>query len=307
MRGWITPYRSYEGGPLTRRELMRSAALLAAGAVVPASAQDARAAFQWAPLVDHIQINSDNVPKSTEFYQQVLGLNLLRVGPPNDQKCCPQESAFFGVGNRLILAIRKRPGRNIDHWALLMNGGLDQAKVTEQLTRRGAPPAKHELPGFYAGDPDGVLVQLMGQPGPGSATPSPAVPAPAAAGRMTFDWASLVDHIQINSDNVRKLTEYYQKVLGLDLLRVGPPNNRDCCPDESSFFGVGKRLILAIRKAKPAPTIDHYALLMTNFNKDAVIKELGARGASTKEDATGFHVVDPDGVKIQLMGQPGPA
>lgn len=73
------------------------------------------------------------------------------------------------------------------------------------------------------------------------------------------------------------------KVLGLDLLRVGPPNNRECCPDESSFFGVGKRLILAIRKAKPAPTIDHYALLMTNFNKDAVIKELGARGASTRK------------------------
>lgn len=123
-----------------------------------------------------------------------------------------------------------------------------------------------------------------------------------------FQWAPLIDHVQINSQNVRASTEFYQKVLGLDLLRLGPPNDRNCCPDESAFFGVGKRLILAVRKAEPVGVIHHWALLMNNFDQAAVAKELKARGIETASNpATGFHVVDPDGSKIQLMGQPGPA
>jgi catechol 2,3-dioxygenase-like lactoylglutathione lyase family enzyme len=275
----------------------------AAHATAGVARVQAQQGFNWAPLVDHIQINSDDVPRSMEFYQKVMGLDLLRVGPPNDPQCCPDESAFFGVGTRLILAIRKRPGRNIDHWSLLMKG-FDQAAVTAELKRRGSGPATHDLPGFYAADPDNVFVQLMGRPGPAGPTPPP----PTAKGSsMTFQWAPLIDHMQINSNDVRRSTEYYQKVLGLDLLRVGPPNDRDCCPDESAFFGVGKRLILAVRKAEPAATFDHYALLMNNFDREAVTKEFKARGVETKADRSGFHVVDPDGIKVQLMGQPGPA
>jgi catechol 2,3-dioxygenase-like lactoylglutathione lyase family enzyme len=292
-----------EAGTLSRRALIRGAVALGAGwAAGPLLRAQSPAPFVWEPLVDHIQINSDDPRKSAEFYQKVMGLNLLRVGPPNDPECCPDRDAFFGVGERLILAIRKLPGRNIDHWAL-MTKGFKQEEFTAALKQRGAEPAKHELPGYYIQDPDGVLCQIMGQPGPPGK--KPAAPAPAGV-NMKFEWAPLIDHMQINSQNVRKLTEYYQKVVGLDLLRVGPPNNRDCCPDESAFFGVGKRLILAIRKGG-APALDHYALLMTNFNKDAVTKELIARGVTPKEDASGFHVVDPDGVKIQIMGQPGPA
>ena len=47
---------------------------------------------------------------------------------------------------------------------------------------------------------------------------------------------------------------------------------------------------------------------MNNFNRDVVTKELSARGATPKQSPeTGFYVEDPDGIKVQLMGQPGPA
>ena len=291
-------------GSMSRRDMIRGLAMAAAAHATSgvARAQTGQR-FQWAPLVDHIQINSDDVPASTDFYRRVMGLDLLRVGPPNDPDCCAEESAFFGVGSRLILAIRKRPGQNIDHWALLMNN-FDQDAVIAELKRRGSGPGTHDLGGFYAADPDNVFVQLMGQPGPAGPTPPP----PTVKGStMTFEWAPLIDHMQINSNDVKRSTKYYTEVLGLDLLRVGPPNDRDCCPDESAFFGVGKRLILAVRKAEPAPMLDHYALLMNNFDREAVTKEFKARGVETHLDQSGFHVVDPDGVKVQLMGQPGPA
>ena len=125
---------------------------------------------------------------------------------------------------------------------------------------------------------------------------------------MKFDWAPLIDHVQVNASDVRKSAEFYQKVLGLDLLRVGPPNDRNCCPDTSAFFGVGKRLILAVRGNKPAGMIHHWALLMNNFDREAVTRELKARGIEPRMNPeSGFHVVDPDGVEVQLMGQPGPA
>jgi catechol 2,3-dioxygenase-like lactoylglutathione lyase family enzyme len=126
--------------------------------------------------------------------------------------------------------------------------------------------------------------------------------------QMSFDWAPLVDHVQISSENVRSSTEFYRNVLGLNLLRVGPPDDRNCCPDESAFLGVGSRLILAIRKKSPGRELDHYALLMNNFDRDRVTRELLSRGAQTKQTpATGFYIEDPDGIKVQLMGQPGPA
>jgi catechol 2,3-dioxygenase-like lactoylglutathione lyase family enzyme len=158
----------YETGGVTRRELVCGLAMLAGGAAAggTARAQSATMKFQWEPLIDHIQINAEDVPHCTEFYQKVLGLDLLRVGPPNDRNCCPNESAFLGVGKRLIVAIRKRtPGKSIDHCALLMNN-FNQTSVTDELKRRGAEPAKHDLPGYYVRDPEGTLVQLMGQPGP---------------------------------------------------------------------------------------------------------------------------------------------
>ena len=60
---------------------------------VPFNTRQVLGSVVWEPLVDHIQINSDNPRKSAEFYEKVLGLNLLRVGPPNDPTCCPPSTS----------------------------------------------------------------------------------------------------------------------------------------------------------------------------------------------------------------------
>lgn len=284
----------------TRRAWMGYVAALAMGG--PAyTLLRAQAALEWAPLIDHVQINSDDVRRSAEFYQRVLGLQLLRTGPANDPTCCPDESAFFGVGRQLILAIRKRPGRSLDHYSLRLSGP-DLRSFATRVMDRGGQMATHDLPGEYVRDPDGILVQVM--------SPRPVTPeaSPSLAAATPFDWQPLIDHVQVSSQDVRRATAYYRDVLGLTLLRVGPPGDRNCCPDESAFFGVGTRLVLAIRKQSPGRTLDHYALLMKNFNRDAVTKELAARGAVAKQSPeTGFYVEDPDGIKVQIMGAPGPA
>jgi len=309
--GTSTPYPGPAARPSRRAWMGYVASLALGGRLLPSLR--AQTPLEWAPFIDHVQVNSDDVPRSAEFYQRVLGLQLLRTGPPNAPSCCPDDSAFLGVGDRLVLAIRKRPGRNLDHYSLMLSG-LDRRAFAAQLTERGGRLATHDLPGDYVRDPDGILVQVMSAPAQGGApTPAPtaaptAAAPPSATDAMRFDWQPLIDHVQVSSQDVRQATAYYRDVLGLSLLRVGPPNDRNCCPDESAFFGVGTRLVLAIRKQSPGRTLDHYALLMRNFNRDAVAKELAARGAVSKQSPeTGFYVEDPDGIKVQIMGAPGPA
>ena len=159
--------KRYETGGVTRRELVRSLTLIATGtAATTASAQSGPPPIPWEPLIDHMQINSRDPRKSAEFYQKVIGLDLLRVGPAGPERnCCPDRDAFFGVGKRLILAIRKRePVGALDHWSLLAPG-YSTAKFEEVLKQRGGGLTKHDLGGTYVQDPDGVLCQLMGQPG----------------------------------------------------------------------------------------------------------------------------------------------
>ena|SRR6185436_12427251 len=159
--------KRYENGGLSRRELVSGLAMLAAGAATAGTAEaQAPKPIPWSPLIDHIQINSADPRKSAEFYQKVMGLELLRVGPAGpDRNCCPERDAFLGVGKRLILAIRKRdPVGAIDHWAMLAPGYKRETFVA-MLKERGGELVKHDLGGDYVKDPDGVLCQLMGAPG----------------------------------------------------------------------------------------------------------------------------------------------
>lgn len=155
--------KRYETGGLTRRDLIQGLALLAAGtAAGSAAAQTEPAPIPWSPFIDHIQINSRDPQRAAEFYQKVMGLELLRVGPAGPNRdCCPEETAFLGVGQRLILAIRRdEPYGTVHHWAMLAPGYTpDQFRAAIQ--ERGG-----EFEGGYLPDPDGVLVQLMGRPGP---------------------------------------------------------------------------------------------------------------------------------------------
>jgi hypothetical protein len=53
----------------------------------------------------------------------------------------------------------------------------------------------------------------------------------------------------------------------------------------------------------PAGQIDHFAIGVDGFNRDAVTKELQAMGLTPRENLEfGFHVKDPDGANVQITG-----
>ena len=115
----------------------------------------------------------------------------------------------------------------------------------------------------------------------------------AAQSRATGLKATGVGHLGLLCSDVDKSAAFYVDALGMTLLGTDKPKG---------IARVGnKGTIISLRQASPAGTVDHFALSIEGFDKDAVSKALSAHGVMPREDTdAGFHVKDPDGANVQL-------
>ncbi len=145
---------SYERGGISRRELIGALALMALGARV---ANSAPAAFQspfQAPFqaidVNHVALNVTDIPRSRDFYRNLLGMPVVRESAG---------SCFLGLqGN--VLALFRNQTAGMNHHCLSIKN-YEVGPVTEELKRRGLNP-RHPSGSsrVYFDDPDGIEVQL---------------------------------------------------------------------------------------------------------------------------------------------------
>jgi len=107
-----------------------------------------------------------------------------------------------------------------------------------------------------------------------------------------------INHVSITATNVDRTVQYYSRVFNLP--RQGQANAN------LVQLTVGKSAHLSIRQgAKPG--FDHFAIGIDGFNKDRVIADLRARGATPIDggDGAGLHVADPDGMFVQVIANGG--
>ena len=118
-----------------------------------------------------------------------------------------------------------------------------------------------------------------------------AAPGIASAAPAGFQSAG-INHVSVTVSDLNRSVEFYKRVFALPVV---PQNGANLVQ-----LGVGKQH-LSIRQGSPVG-VDHFAIGVERFNKDAVIADLKARGA-TGQDApgVGFHVKDPDGTQVQLI------
>jgi len=63
-----------------------------------------------------------------------------------------------------------------------------------------------------------------------------------------------------------------------------------------------KRTLVSLRRESQAGVVDHFAIGVENFNKEAVTQELKQRGLTPQENIQfGFHIKDPDGMVVQIV------
>ena len=62
---------------------------------------------------------------------------------------------------------------------------------------------------------------------------------------------------------------------------------------------------LSIRRDNGPTGVDHFAIGLDRFNRDAVMADLRRRGAVPRGgNGAGLHVLDPDGLPVQLIANP---
>ena len=173
--------KRYEGGGMTRRDLVLALSALVvasrapAGAATPgATAGGPGAAPAQAPAapipvttLNHVTLTVADVQRSVEFYQRVLGLPLVTTqGNERDWNAAAVPVLGIGEGPQFIAFSRgDRP--HINHYCLGMES-FEAADVVERLAEHGIearvrmradsdPPAEE----LMFSDPDGIAVQLQ--------------------------------------------------------------------------------------------------------------------------------------------------
>lgn len=122
----------------------------------------------------------------------------------------------------------------------------------------------------------------------------------AAVGSTTASAAALtagsINHTSVLVTDMARSIEFYNRVFGLSVLNEDKPN-------KIARLGVGRKVLVSLRVEPPPGLIDHFAIGVENFNKDAVTKTLQDLGLTPHENLEfGFHVKDPDGAPVQITG-----
>ena len=116
--------------------------------------------------------------------------------------------------------------------------------------------------------------------------------APVQAGGLK---GTKIDHVSIQVTDLPRSIAFYQKMFGLSVMSEDKPN-------EIVRLGAGK-IIVSLHHKSPTGIVDHFAIGVENFNKEAVTRELKQRGANPEDNLdAGFHIKDPEGISVQIVG-----
>ena len=144
----------FEKGSLTRRELARGLAMLAAGAPAAAAAAEEDIDFKSADI-DHVSIQVADLQRSVDFYQKMFGFSVIS----QDQ---PRGIIRLGNTRTLVSLNHQSPAGIVDHFAIGVPRFTKEA-AARYVTQRGARPEDDPYAGLHVKDPDGINVQIFSQ------------------------------------------------------------------------------------------------------------------------------------------------
>jgi catechol 2,3-dioxygenase-like lactoylglutathione lyase family enzyme len=103
-----------------------------------------------------------------------------------------------------------------------------------------------------------------------------------------------IDHVSILVNDMQRSASFYQNVFGMTFVSEDKPNQ---------ILRLGtKRTIVSLRHEGQSGLVDHFAISVENFNREAATEQLKQHGLTPQQNVQfGFHVRDPDGVVVQVV------
>ena len=106
-----------------------------------------------------------------------------------------------------------------------------------------------------------------------------------------------IDHVSIQVNDLPRSVDFYEKVFGFSVVSEDKPN-------EIIRLGTAgtTKTIVSLHHKKPTAVVDHFAIGLESFNKDAVTRELKKFSLTPDDNLdAGFHIQDPDGMNVQIV------
>ena len=142
----------FEKGALSRRELVKGLAMLAASGTAAAAQEGID--FKTADI-DHVSIQVADLQRSVDFYQKMFGFTVVSKDEPH---------GIVRLGNTrtLVSLNHESPVGIVDHFAIGVPRFTKEA-AARYLTQHGATPLDDPFAGLHVKDPDGINVQIFSQ------------------------------------------------------------------------------------------------------------------------------------------------
>ena len=116
-----------------------------------------------------------------------------------------------------------------------------------------------------------------------------------ATSAATLKGAS-INHVSVLVTDMARSIDFYGRVFGLTLVNEDKAN-------KIARLGAGGKVLVSLRIEPPPGVIDHFAIGVEGFNREAVTADLKGFGLTPADNIQfGFHVKDPDGAVVQITG-----
>ncbi len=115
----------------------------------------------------------------------------------------------------------------------------------------------------------------------------------ATAEQATTFRTTGVGHIALRVTDLERSKEFYQRHLGLSVLRSGPSN---------CFLGAGEDDFLALFRSETAG-LDHYCYQVQDFDATDAVDRLESAGLGPRRREDRVYFEDPDGLTVQVSGK----
>ncbi len=118
-----------------------------------------------------------------------------------------------------------------------------------------------------------------------------------AAAQQDIDFKSAnIDHVSLQVVDLQRSVDFYQKMFGFSVVSQDQP---------LGIIRLGTtRTLVSLNHQSPAGIVDHFAIGVPRFTKEAAVRYLTERGATPLDDPyAGLHIKDPDDINVQISNQ----
>jgi len=122
--------------------------------------------------------------------------------------------------------------------------------------------------------------------------------APPAAAQTRLQ-PTAIDHTSVLVTDLQRSADFYNRVFGL--MPVSEDKANKILRLGTGGSGVNATLV-SLRQQNPPGLIDHFAIRVQGFNRDATTELLKQHGLTPANNIEfGFHIKDPDGAVVQIV------